>query len=227
MTVVQRPWSNTTGSDCNVQCTLAVFLLDRLTNGATRRCDSYNTAQIRILREPGSPSRNLEAAVTTTRLPLREPNTQRVGEVEGQGRSLILEDHHQRRFASLSGLGSHTPIARTPQRRETRSTSAIAMNRIRIPLRDNGNSFEEDLDFTGTDDGDDDSDEDDLSFWGGESPRQRAINLERGRSRRLAEQDAEQEEDDSDDGDDDLMEHDMDDDDEEDGMDHMELFGHP
>ena len=69
--------------------------------------------------------------------------------------------------------------------------------------------------------------EDDVDFWGGESPRDRALSADR--ARRTAEMqfvrdDGEEDEDDDED-DDEVMEDESDDDDDED-YDHMEIFGH-
>ena len=129
-----------------------------------------------------------------------------------RGRSLTIAQ--ARRVAiSAPDLDSITnPQHHLALNRRTQSNSTSAMNRIVFPSSDQSDS-------TDADPMDTDSD-DDVDFWGGESPRDRALHA----SRPAPVEPGEESGDSSDE--DENMEDDFEDDDDDDIDDPLQLFGH-
>ncbi|MCJ1243511.1 hypothetical protein MMC30_000708 [Trapelia coarctata] len=171
-------------------------------------CDSYNTAQISITSMPRVNPEEAASHVAGAQLP--------------DAVNLILPDAVQA-FARGRSRGTTTSLHRsatanpemeTGHTRPTfsRRTTQSASGRVSTPaaVSEGANTEDESAD-----------EEDDVDFWGGESPRDKALPMRAGNGMADTDESDEEDEDEDDTMDDDL---DTDDDDEED--DHMELFGH-
>ncbi|MCJ1412300.1 hypothetical protein MMC19_006394 [Ptychographa xylographoides] len=192
-----------------------------------RWCDSYNTAQISITSVPRTSPAELGSAAA--------PHTQRPDNVDlvlpeavqayARGRTVGRASLVRRPATSATALDSlRNPLHLNPSQRIARSASpAAASGLILINPTEGYDAMDigDDIEIESSDE------EDDVDFWGGESPRDRALSADR--ARRTAEMqfvrdDGEEDEDDDED-DDEVMEDESDDDDDED-YDHMEIFGH-
>ena len=189
------------------------------------RCDSYNTAQISISSGSASHSR----AVATDPAESPPPQEADVLIPEGvqtfsRGRSIHTGNITRRPALSAPGVDNTRQSSRSiPHPRSARSTSITAMNRFALP---------ESADVSSEDEDPTEDEEDDVDFWGGQSPRER-MTLERTRKRRddaeddgdeLMDDELEDSEDEDEEEDDEQGQEDEDDDDADE--DHMEVFGH-
>ncbi|KAL9116655.1 MAG: hypothetical protein Q9187_006821 [Circinaria calcarea] len=179
-------------------------------------CDSYNTAQIRMLSET---NQQTEVGLSDEGLLIPDDVNLLTSDTLRQvprGRSTHNSDAARRPASSVSALDRiRTIVPSEPLRQTFRSSSPRITTRQSVP---ESSINTDDADAMETDD---DDDLDDVDFWGRQSPRGRARHetgmVETGSA------------DDSDEGDDDdeLMDDELEDDDDDgEGEDHMEIFGH-
>ena len=160
------------------------------------RCDSYNTARLRIVSGPG----HTENAIDEIESRMRESS-----ESLARGRAISIGNQLRAVSASAIDLDSHRGGQFV---RNAQSTSPTILGRFASSrIHDGGSDTMET------------SDDEEVDFWGGESPRDRTLQEIGDNS--VASESASS---DDDDEDDELMV--MDDLDEEDDDDRMAIFGH-
>ncbi|MCJ1475352.1 hypothetical protein MMC13_004014 [Lambiella insularis] len=180
-------------------------------------CDSYNTAQISITgnsrtNRGASPDELIDThMVENADLLLPEA----VQTFSG-GQPAVRSGMIRRPATSEIALDALRIRPSEVHLRDAHSASPSAASWVVVP--NDGMQAEVPTDLMDVDGGNDDN-EDDVDFWGGESPRERALSTQ---GRRDAEE-MDGSEDESEDDDDDEI---MDDDSEDDEDDHMDIFGH-
>lgn len=189
------------------------------------RCDSYNTAQIRILGG-SDPERNPSEALNAPPSPesFTHLAPSRINSFS-RGRDLQPSGSSHRAAISAPPADNSQLQPTVPLRRIARSESPSLMNQF--PFGSSSDSASSDPE----DSMDTDEDYDEVEFWGGESPSGRIrlplsrMNPEKGPSSEDedAGDDYDDDDEDDDDDDDDDMDTDMSDDPDGDGM---EIFGH-
>ena len=183
-------------------------------------CDSYNTAQLQILSELDHTTGNIASGMTDRALAPHNVDTLLPEALHSvlRGRSAAQWINGRRIATSASVLDSmRQSTSNLDSRRGARSTSVSAMDRIAFP-DSNSDSDDTDAMDTGSEE------EDDVDFWGGESPRDRALHARLRVADQLVSETDDEETDDEDDDGDDLMADEVDDDDMEE--DYMDVFGH-
>ncbi|MCJ1283940.1 hypothetical protein MMC26_003271 [Xylographa opegraphella] len=183
----------------------------------TVKCDSYNTAQISIIGNPRSVSgidiQNDGNSQIRDDVDLLLPEAvQAFSRGRTSGRNSLI----RRPATSATALDALRTRPSEVRLRDVHSASPPAGGWIVIP--DGGAQALAPTDAMDMDDEDDD--DDDVDFWGGESPRDRALSAER-RARDAATMD--DSDDDSDDSDE-IMDDESEEEDDDD--DHMDIFGH-
>ncbi|MCJ1379017.1 hypothetical protein MMC17_002116 [Xylographa soralifera] len=179
------------------------------------KCDSYNTAQISIIGNPRSlPGMDVQ----------NDGNSQIRDDVDlllpeavqsfSRGRTSGRNSLIRRPATSATALDSLRTLPSEVRLRDAHSASPPAGSWIVIP-----DGSAQALVNTDAMDMDDEDEEDDVDFWGGESPRERALSAERRNRDAVTTDDSDDDSDDSDEIMDDESEEDDDDD-------HMDIFGH-
>lgn len=180
-------------------------------------CDSYNTAQLQLLSDAHSSGDTVVHGADGTPVAVDDTDVLLPEALEAnmRGRTSTIGEQRRRLATSTSAVESLSQPAygRTVLRR-TRSISVTAMNRIIIP-GDLGDGSDSDAMDTG-------SDEDDVDFWGGESPRDRKLQARLQRDNDAMMESGDESE--RDDNDDENMTDESEDEDAED--DYMEIYGH-
>ena len=188
------------------------FLLSTIRCYMFQRCDSYNTAQMQILSGVVPTVEDAEAeGIIETPIP-------EASEMVQEDRSRHAHaDPQQRPLSAIDG-SLHPAF----QRRAVRSASpTLVLATPEHRVYGHTNNYADPDDAVDTDD--DEEIQDDVDFWGLESPSSRDAHP-KGDAERVETSDDSGEGDDDDD--DELMDDELEDDDDDEAEDHMAIYGH-
>lgn len=178
------------------------------------RCDSFNTVQLQILSDTDPEVNPSDALDSLPSPPASDPLSPDASRPASPHVERCNEARPLRRARNSASAIEEVlpPVPAIPQRRIARSQSLSGASRIpSLPDLDTSDHDAESMD-TG-------EDYDDVAFWGGQSPRERARDA-------MTPSDDESGDDGIDEDGDQSMTDDLDVDDDDDDDDHMEIFGH-